>query len=96
MSNPLSNQDTLNLNPTEVEDLTEHPRMLTCDCVTVEDFMPVCTECDEAAASKVVMLDAVNNGMTTAFGGQMCEECANEVADRLRESLPPSSEDANV
>jgi hypothetical protein len=64
------------------------PTLLDSDCVSIKPFIPMCTECDELPATKVVMLDALNNGMNVNFGSEMCAECANEAADRLRESLP--------
>lgn len=71
------------------------PIMLDRSCVTIEDFKPLCRECDEAPATKVVMLDAWNNGMVVNFGMEMCVECAEEVAERLRDSLPKESENEN-
>lgn len=70
-----------------------HPTMLDQTCVRIEDFIPMCRECDGQPATKVVMLDALNNGMCVSFGQEMCGDCAEEAAKLLRESLPaPTTE----
>lgn len=69
--------------------MPDKPTMLDQSCVTIEDFKPMCRECDVQPATKLVIFDARNNGIRVSFADEMCVECAGEVAQRLRESLPP-------
>ncbi len=58
-------------------------------CVTIEPLdCQSCDDCgDDVQATKKVMLDLRGNGINICVG-VYCDECGEEVADRLRGSLP--------
>lgn len=60
---------------------------LDTSCVTVLPIPPAECECGEGTQTHFVELDMVNNGSThEVYVG--CQSCANDFAERLRESLP--------
>ena len=80
--------------PEVVTPETPAPIAFCKEDVKIIDYAPMCTECDEEPATKLVMLDFRSLGQEVAFGnGALCGECATEVADRIREPLPNYKED---
>ena len=57
--------------------------------VTVEEIFDECDNCTGGPATHTVKIDFRNAGMAQELG-RYCESCAEEVADRIRASLPES------
>lgn len=55
--------------------------------IAVQEFEPDLCECQEAPVTHYVQIDLRSAGMTQALG-EYCEKCAEEMAERIRASLP--------
>lgn len=74
-----------------VHAMSTEPIKLDAGDVLIEPLDPVeCEDCIDPA-TKVLSLDLRNNGQTIAVGA-FCDGCIEERAERLRASLPPSTE----
>lgn len=62
--------------------------MLDQGDVRVTDYIPMCTECDDKLATKVVMVDFRSAGQENAIGHEMCGDCAEIISERIKEGLP--------
>lgn len=72
----------------------EHRILLTQGDVTVEEVqaVPDCGNCTATAAGTYgVILDLRTAGRMLTVEGDLCRECAGELAERIKSSLPPDS-----
>jgi len=67
--------------------------LLDAGDVLVVPFEVVCVECENAAATKRVVLDIRNAGLTTPLIEPVCVKCAQRFALRVRRSLPKAKKE---
>ena len=59
---------------------------IDASCVAVLKYEEPCSSCGDAERTHYVSLDYGSGA--TAIADEMCESCANEFADDVRDSLP--------
>ncbi len=66
-------------------------KLIKEDIQIVKNIRP-CHDCERAVATHVVRIDVRAGGATIALDGEFCIDCANELAEALRESLPETDD----